>query len=151
MDGEDIEVSEEIYREYAKIGRKIEYIEFDLKRNRVLQDADGKAVIGRDGLPVILVEREVSFDKLIDEDWEFSSSVQSPEDIFIEAECSEISELHRCVALLTEEEQALIKALFFDGLTEQEYAETLGVKQQAVHKRKKRILEKIKNFFSKGC
>ena len=48
---------------------------------------------------------------------------------------------------LTKEERDLIYALFFDEKTESEVAKSLGVSQQAIHKRKNRILKKLKNFF----
>lgn len=47
---------------------------------------------------------------------------------------------------LSVEEQALIKAIYFDGLSEREYAARLGVYPNAVHKRKCKILEKLKKL-----
>lgn len=47
---------------------------------------------------------------------------------------------------LSMEEQALIKAIYFDGLSEREYAARLGVYPNAVHKRKCKILEKLKKL-----
>jgi len=144
VDGEDVEVSEEVYREYAKTERKMEYMELDLKRDRVLQDADGKAVIGGDGLPVILPEREVSLDKLIGEDWDFPDAEPSPEDIV--ADAIQIEELYRCLDLLESDERALIDALFFGGATERDYAETLGISKTALHARKNKVLAKLKSL-----
>ena len=48
---------------------------------------------------------------------------------------------------LTKEERDFICALFFDEKTESDVAKALGVSQQAVHKRKNRILKKLKHFF----
>ena len=45
---------------------------------------------------------------------------------------------------LTSDEQALVKAIYFDGLSEREYAAQLGVYPNAVHKRKVRVLDKLK-------
>ena len=47
---------------------------------------------------------------------------------------------------LSVEEQALIKAIYFEGLSEREYAARLGVYPNAVHKRKCKILEKLKKL-----
>lgn len=47
---------------------------------------------------------------------------------------------------LTSDEQALVKAIYFDGLSEREYAAQLGVYPNAVHKRKVRVLEKLKKL-----
>ena len=150
-DGEDVEVSEEIYSEYAKIGRKMRYMEIDLKNDRVLQDEDGKAILDKNGLPFILPEREVSLDKLIDEDWDFSSPDLTPEEAYFANEYSDKVELRRCIGLLNHDEQVLIESIYFTGFTEQEYAEMLGVKRQSLNERKLRILKKIKIFWEQPC
>ena len=147
INGEDVEVSEAVYADYSAMSRKMKYMELDLKHDRVKKDGNSKPVLDANGQPVILPELEMSLDKLVDDDWEFRSSEPSPEDIYITAEFSESDELRRCIALLDEDEQALINALFHKDMTEQQYAEMLGVTQQAVHKRKNRILKKIKNFW----
>ena len=151
VDGEKVEVSKELYREYASASRKMEYMEHDLKRDRVLQDADGKAVLDGNGQPVELPEREVSLDKLIDEDWDYPSFEPSPEDVAFAFGDLEHEELRRCIALLTDDEQALIHALFFEDMTEEAYAEAQGITRQGVNKRKLKILKKIKSLWGKGC
>jgi RNA polymerase sigma factor (sigma-70 family) len=147
VDGEDVEVSEAVYREYAAADRKMEYMELDLKRDRVLQDAHGRAVTDENGCPVILPEREVSLDKLVSEEWDYPSSAPSPEDEVIER--LEISALYSCLDLLDAGERALIDALFFDGLTEREYSSKTGIPQKTINDRKQRILGKLKKIFQK--
>jgi len=151
VDGKKVEVSEEVYSAYAKIGYKMERMELGIKCERFMQEANGKAVRDANGCPVMLPEREVSFEKLIDEDWEFPSSSPSPEDLFFSLEDSDSAELYRCIALLQNDERELIKALFFRGLTEQEYADELGITQQGINKRKRNILKKIKSLWHRGC
>jgi len=51
--------------------------------------------------------------------------------------------------MLKEEEQGLIRALFFDELTEREVAKRYGISQTAVHKRKKRILDKMRELLER--
>ena len=114
--GENIEVSEEIYSEYASLDRKMEYMERDLKRNRTLKDASGRRVRDNNGLPIELPEREISLDKLIEDGWFFPSLMPSPEEVFFSMEGSDEAELRRCVTLLSEEEGKLIKSLFFNNL-----------------------------------
>ena len=143
--GKAIEVSEDVYKVYAASERKMEYMELDLKRDRVLQDRNGRAVLDENGLPVLLPEREVSLDKLIGEDWDYPSSAPSPEDMLVGQ--YEIETLHNCLDLLDADERALIDALFFEGLTEREYALRINVTQKTVNNRKQRILKKIKNNF----
>ena len=146
VDGVDVEVNEEIYRIYAKFSRKMRYMELDLKNDRVLQNADGKAVLGKDGLPIILPEREISLDKLCEEDWHFPSPSLTPEEVYFAHEYSDETKLRRCIRLLNYDEQALIEALYFAGLTERGYAEILGISKTALHARKLKALRKIKSL-----
>lgn len=75
---------------------------------------------------------------------EFISYDANPENII--AKNIRTEELLKTVASLSAEDQALVQALFYKGLTEREYAEQLGVFRNAIHKRKVRILGKLKNF-----
>jgi DNA-directed RNA polymerase specialized sigma24 family protein len=122
-------------------------IERGLKRNRVKQDEKGRTVRDKNGLPILLPEREVSLEKLIDEGWDYPTLEPSPEDSMLSVMFSEVAELHRCIALLNDDEQALIIALFFDGKTEREYAGFIGISKTALHARKVKAINKIKSFF----
>ena len=55
-------------------------------------------------------------------------------------------DLRQALTKLTDEEYALVYALFYEGRTERDYAKELGVSQVAVHKRKQRILKKLKGI-----
>ena len=57
-----------------------------------------------------------------------------------------VDKLHQCLDLLSEDERNLINAIYFNGITEREFAKVQGVSQVAVHKRKHRILKKIKKL-----
>jgi RNA polymerase sigma factor (sigma-70 family) len=126
--------------------RKTEYLERDLKRNRYLRDKTGKTVKDENGQPIELPERETSFEVLSAAGYPLPVATLSAEDELIEAEFSEVDELHRCLDLLDERERELINALFFEGLNDREYAAKLGVKQQSVNERKRRILGKLKKM-----
>ena len=75
---------------------------------------------------------------------------------YIQAETEDVAEtvahllmldkLRSVIPMLPEKEQELIQALFFKGMTEREYAKECGVSQVAIHKRKNRILAKLKIF-----
>ena len=54
--------------------------------------------------------------------------------------------LLRCLFQLTETEQSLIHALFYEEKTEREYAETLGISQNAVNKRRHKVLDKLRRL-----
>ena len=146
-----IEISDEVLAFLKKADRKIEYQECDLKRDRVLKSVDGKTILDDNGLPTTLPEREVSLEKLMDEDWDFPSSEQSPEDSVIGR--FGIKALHDCLDLLESDERELIDALFFsnsgDGMAEREYSVISGIPQKTINDRKRRIFEKLKKLLQK--
>lgn len=121
--------------------QKMKYMEYDLKRERARKDETG-AVIG------LIPSREDSFERLLEADKQFAGSAPSPEQVFFGRmdRQSELTELHRCLALLDAGERELIEALFLDGLSEREYARVSGLPKTTVHKRKVRILRKLKNY-----
>ncbi|MCR5528687.1 MAG: sigma-70 family RNA polymerase sigma factor [Saccharofermentans sp.] len=47
---------------------------------------------------------------------------------------------------LSTRDRKLIQALFYDGYTEKEYAEMVGINQSNIHRRKKRILRILRNY-----
>ena len=60
--------------------------------------------------------------------------------------------LHNVLELLPPKDYELIYELYFKNHTERECAQRLGMSQQAIHERKKRILKKIKNNLDEeGC
>ncbi len=54
--------------------------------------------------------------------------------------------LTKCLSLLSEDEQELIHDLFYSGITERDAAKKYAVSQVAIHKRKQRILQKLKKM-----
>ena len=57
-----------------------------------------------------------------------------------------VDRLKTAFSYLLESEQDLIKALFFDGLSEREAAEQRGVSQSAINRRKGKILAKLRKL-----
>lgn len=136
-----VPVSEAVYTVYAQSERQLEYMALDLKRDRILQDAGGKAVLDQSGQPVMLPEREVSLDKLMAEEWDYPSFAPSPESVVLDR--LEIAALHQDLSSLAAEERTLIEALFFEGLTERAYSKRSGIPQKTINDRKNRILKKL--------
>lgn len=58
-----------------------------------------------------------------------------------------LDKLEVCLSLLSTEEKELIQKIFFEELTEREIARKQGVSQVAVHKKKQKILNKLKGYF----
>ena len=54
--------------------------------------------------------------------------------------------LHRCLALLDEPDRQLIQALYFEGLSERKYAKRVGIPQQTISDRKRRVLARLKKL-----
>lgn len=74
----------------------------------------------------------------------FVDAENTPENLVVKK--LELEALNHILITLSDSEAALMQALFRDGLTEREYAKELGVYQYVIHKKKLRILNKIKNF-----
>lgn len=137
VDRKLVEVTDEVYAAYMKGDRKMRYFESDLKTERFL--------LGKNGQVQIIPSREDSLDRLMeDKAQQFSDGQEGIEDVVFRQMM--VDKLHMAICQLTEKEQDLIYALYFDGTTEREYAERLGVYRNAVHKKKMRILEKLKKF-----
>lgn len=57
-----------------------------------------------------------------------------------------LDKLRDSLGLLTADEMELIRDVFYDGITERDLAKKHRVSQVAIHKRKKRILDKLKKL-----
>lgn len=89
----------------------------------------------------------ISMESMDDADSDYtSSSDYVPERVEIAIMMKKLSD---CLLMLTDDELELIKAIFFDGLSEREYALRKGVYNNAVHKKKVRILKKLKDLMEK--
>ena len=89
----------------------------------------------------------ISMENMDDADSDYtSSSDYVPERAEIAIMMKKLSD---CLFMLTDDELELIKAIFFDGVSEREYALRKGVYHNAVHKKKVRILKKLKDLMEK--
>lgn len=126
VSGELVEVTPEVYGEYYRMRRYARYQEErDLLHGKTLySNLDTNEVLGEELIP--------------------NQNALSTEDAAIAHILSE--KLHWCMEMLPKDEHDLIQALYFDGLTEREYASQIGVSQNAVNKRRRRILAHLKIF-----
>lgn len=123
-----MEVTEETYRDYYRDKRRQRYID---ERSRLNGD--------------------VSYNAL-DTDETLGEDVFADEKTDVEAEVINkmtVVELRKAFLLLSPDERELIKILFIDGVTERKASEIYGVSQVAIHKRKNKILAKLKEFLEK--
>ena len=123
--GAYVEISyEEFYKEYYR----------DRRRERYLDELESMNVISFHSLDT---EEFCGEEILIDHSEDVAEQV---------AHKMMIEKLTAVLPLLTDDERELIQAIYFDEMTEREYAEKTGVYRNAVHKRKVRILEKLKKL-----
>jgi len=60
-----------------------------------------------------------------------------------------LEEMLKCFGQLSDDDRALITALFFEGKNETETAKLFSITQQAINKRKRKILKNLKEMLSK--
>jgi RNA polymerase sigma factor (sigma-70 family) len=131
-----VPVSKELYEEYYKMGRRARYLEEDVKVGRIKVDGD----------KVTFVEsKEDSIQRLMDLGAEFASN-QLVEDIV--ADKAEMLILQKAMNELDREEQKLIEAIYYKNLSTREIARQEKVSQPAIVKKHKKILDKLKKYFS---
>ncbi len=134
------EASEEVIALLRQGERKLLYHEYDLKVEKFVVDEEKQRAF-------FIQSKEDSLERLMEENVQFYDDDTNVEEIAIKAVM--VSKLLEGLNLLTKEERELIIALFYEGMTEREYAEIKGVYHNAIHKRKMRILKKLENFLEK--
>lgn len=137
VEGNLIEVTGEVYEAYMKGDRKIRYFEMDLKTEKIyVKENDRVAVIP---------SREDSLERLMEDNAEqFADNSENVEELAIRKVTYET--LYKALNKLTKEENSLVYALFFENKTEREMAVLMGISQPAIHKKKIKILKKLKNI-----
>ncbi|MDR0917682.1 MAG: hypothetical protein LBM93_00295 [Oscillospiraceae bacterium] len=121
------EISEEILIELRKSDNKIKYTEYDLKHGNPSREIS---------LEIFLRQKPTFI---------FQNEYANPEKEYLKKE--RILELYRCISLLKQEEKLLLFALFWDELTELEYAEIIDKNQSTVNRMKKKIIDKLRESF----
>lgn len=138
--GRKIAVSEQVYLEYRRSIDREKYFMKDLKQGRVNVDQENMTVTYIPG-------REISYESLLEADWDFPSADRPAEDLLIRAQLME--KLEEALHILSDEEMELIQELFYLERTEREAAKLFQVSQNTVHYRKNKVLEKLKGAMKK--
>lgn len=120
-----MEVEENEYKEFYKTSRRQKYLEELSKENG-----------------------EFSFDMLTTDDFNGQDILlDMKSDVYQLVEKKiELDKLQRGISLLTAEEKQLLHEIYYEELTEREIARKRGVYHNAVHKKKVRILNKLKKY-----
>ncbi len=134
------EAGEEVIAVLRTTERKMQYQEYDLKTEQTIISQEDQTI-------TTIPSREDSLERLADQEMQFAGESESVEETVLRR--LRYAQLHKAISLLSDDERELVDRLFFQGQTEREAAAEMGIYHNAVHKRKNRILEKLKNFLEK--
>lgn len=129
INGKLIPVTDEVYLAYYRQDRRARFSHEKHQMQGVVsfQELDTDEMTGEDMIPdldAVSIEEQV-VEELLHE------------------------HLRRCISLLTEEEQKIIYALYYEQKTEREYAKTLGISQKGVNKRRHKALAHLRALIKK--
>ncbi len=137
LNGQVFEVCRELYEAYYTGRRKEKYFARDLKEERVMVDP-------KTGQSIVVPSREDSYERLLEAEKQFAQDAVDVEDAAIRAVMLE--KLNQALHTLTDEEAAIIHALFYQEVSEAELARRLGMARTTLQSRKYRILDKLKKL-----
>lgn len=126
IQGQLIEVSEDVYYAYFRMDRQERWQEEKKKSHDVVSyDAlDNGEMVGLESIP--------------------DTTSPSLEEITIANELRD--RIRHAVAALPKAERELIHAIYYEGMTEREYAQKYGISQMGANKQRRKILSKLKLF-----
>lgn len=125
LSGVLLEVTEEQFTDFYKTKRRQKYID-----ERSAENADFS-------YDMLTTDDFNGEDILIDES-------EPPDELAVRSVL--LDKLKDCLSLLSDEEKQLITELFYNEHTEREVAKKYGISQVAIHKRKIKIIEKLKKM-----
>lgn len=134
------EASDEIIEILKRSERKMQYQEFDLKREHTMIDQETQTVW-------IIPSQEDSYERLLELSVSFAADQPSTEDIAIQNIL--LKQLEDALHLLAPDEMDLIEQLYFREYSEREVAKNYEVSQNTIHRRKRHILRKLKREIEK--
>lgn len=137
LDGQTFEVSRELYEAYYKGKRKERYFAQDLKQEHTRVDKET-------GQITVIPSREDSYERLLEAEKQFTAEAENTEDAAIRAVM--LDKLNDALHTLTDDETAIIHALFYQEISEVELAKQLGIARTTLRSRKCKVLEKLKKL-----
>ena len=117
--------------------RKMRYQEYDLKTEKFIVDSENNKV-------TVIPSREDSYERLLDIGVQFEEKAPGVEEQMLGR--MEAEQLHKVLSFLSADEKYLIQEIYFHERTERDLAKELGYSQNAINKRKKRILDKLRRL-----
>lgn len=126
INGELINVSEEVYLTYYRMRSRESYLDKkDIRNGKLLYSSlDTDEMLGEEGIPDL--------------------NAESVEDAAIHKIMED--KLHHCLDLLPMHERELLIELYFNEKSESQLARELGVRQPTIYYRKQNILKKLQKM-----
>lgn len=141
IDGEQVLVSEEVYLAY----KRPEWAEYKRKeREKRCRDENGNRCTK--DCRLCSQERtgsDLSLDRFAHEGFEVADPIDLAE---LVADKLLLEELCAALEELEPDDRSLIDALFYDERTERDYASEIGLSHQSVNKRRKKVIEKLREI-----
>lgn len=139
LNGQEFEVSRELYKAYMKGYRKERYFTHDLKKER-------RRVDEKTGEVRMIPSREDSYERLLEAEKYFMAETESVEDAAIRAVMLE--KLNEALHKLDSRERGIIYELFYEGTSEIQLAKKMGIARTTLRSQKEGILEKMKKILN---
>ena len=130
IDGQAVPVSEQVYRAYQHYERKEEYFSYDLKTEKFQKDT-----------ATFLPSREDSYERLLEKDRQFAASGVSVEEQVVSSVW-----LAALLQRLSEDEKEILYKIYFEEKSERIVSAEMGISKTALHQRKVKLLQKLKNY-----
>ena len=138
IDGQAVPVSEEVYREYRHYARKEEYFSYDLKREKFACDQAARTA-------TFTPSREDSYDRLLEGDRQFAAQGPTLEETVVSS-----LRMQDLMGKLSPQEREIIYQLYVLEKSEREASAALHLAQTTFRRRKKALLEKLRNLLNEN-
>lgn len=133
-------ISDEVVSFLKKSDRKMEYQEYDLKRESFVFDREWQNFR-------FLPSREDSLDRLMENNVQFKDEHMNTEEMVVHYIM--IEKMRCCLNFLAKDDRKLIEEIYFNNYSERELAKLTEISQSAIHKRKVKILGLLKELMEK--
>jgi RNA polymerase sigma factor (sigma-70 family) len=145
IDGQQIPVTEEVYRAYK---RPLWRERKEKERAKRCRDENGnRCTKSCRECPKLHDGGDLSLDKFSDDGFDIADEVDIHE---LVADKLLLEQLVSCLDELEPDERSLIDALFYSDRTERDYATEIGISHQAIGKRKKKVIDKLRDLMGVG-
>lgn len=135
------EADKKVIQELKKSERKMQYQEYDIKKEIIVIDQDMQTT-------AVVPGREDSIDRLMEINYPLRDDAEELEEQAIRNVLAE--QLGKAVKRLLPKDQQLIADLYVWEKSERQIAKEYGISQNMVHKRKKQVLAHLKHLLEKN-